>query len=98
MTKLIIERLYACSADLNAAGQYAYYGKAGGALITGNEDGVKHCTMNILYSLQHLGCSIPQRADALVTRVQSRTNSQDRMWVVHRITLKRSVSVLSGSV
>jgi hypothetical protein len=24
-------------------------------LITGNEDGVKHCAMNILYSLQHLG-------------------------------------------
>lgn len=64
MTKLIIERLYACSADLNAAGQYAYYGKAGGALITGNEDGVKHCTMNILYSLQHLGCSIPPQADS----------------------------------
>ncbi|MGZ8723785.1 MAG: flavodoxin family protein, partial [Aeromicrobium sp.] len=54
ITKLIIERLYACSAELNDAGQYAYYGKVGGALITGNEDGVKHCTMNILYSLQHL--------------------------------------------
>jgi len=64
ITKLIIERLYACSAELNDAGQYAYYGKVGGALITGNEDGVKHCTMNILYSLQHLGCVIPPQADA----------------------------------
>ncbi|MGZ5370968.1 flavodoxin family protein [Aeromicrobium sp.] len=64
ITKLIIERLYACSAELNDAGQYAYYGKIGGALITGNEDGVKHCTMNILYSLQHLGCVIPPQADA----------------------------------
>lgn len=64
ITKLIIERLYACSAELNEAGQYAYYGKVGGALITGNEDGVKHCTMNILYSLQHLGCVIPPQADA----------------------------------
>jgi multimeric flavodoxin WrbA len=36
----------------------------GGALITGNEDGVKHCTMNILYSLQHLGYVIPPQADA----------------------------------
>lgn len=64
ITKLIIERLYACSAELNESGQYAYYGKVGGALITGNEDGVKHCTMNILYSLQHLGCVIPPQADA----------------------------------
>ncbi len=64
VTKLIIERLYACSAELNDSGQYAYYGKVGGALITGNEDGVKHCTMNILYSLQHLGCVIPPQADA----------------------------------
>lgn len=64
MTKKIIERLYACSGLLNEAGQYAYYGKVGGSLITGNEDGVKHCTMNTLYSLQHLGCVIPPQADA----------------------------------
>jgi len=64
MTKKIIERLYACSGLLNKAGQYAYYGKVGGSLITGNEDGVKHCTMNTLYSLQHLGCVIPPQADA----------------------------------
>lgn len=64
MTKKIIERLYACSGLLNKDGQYAYYGKVGGSLITGNEDGVKHCTMNTLYSLQHLGCVIPPQADA----------------------------------
>jgi multimeric flavodoxin WrbA len=63
-TKKLIERLYANSSDLNKAGQYAYYGKVGGALITGNEDGIKHCTMNILYSLQHLGYTIPPQADA----------------------------------
>jgi multimeric flavodoxin WrbA len=62
--KKIIERLYACSAELNDKGQYAYYGKAGGCLITGNEDGVKHCAMNVLYSLQHLGYVIPPQADA----------------------------------
>ena len=60
----IIERLYANSAELNENGQYSYYGKTGGALITGNEDGVKHCSMNILYSLQHLGYVIPPQADA----------------------------------
>lgn len=63
-TKKIIERLYACSSELNEQGQYAYYGKVGGCLITGNEDGVKHCAMNVLYSLQHLGCTIPPQADA----------------------------------
>jgi multimeric flavodoxin WrbA len=62
--KKVIERLYANSSILNNHGQYAYYGKVGGALITGNEDGIKHCTMNILYSLQHLGYTIPPQADA----------------------------------
>ena len=64
VTKRVIERLYACSHLLNEAGQYAYYGRVGGCLITGNEDGVKHCAMNVLYSLQHLGYSIPPQADA----------------------------------
>lgn len=63
-TKKIIERLYACSGLLNDKGQYAYYGKVGGCLITGNEDGIKHCAMNVLYSLQHLGYAIPPQADA----------------------------------
>jgi len=62
--KKIIERLYACSGILNKQGQYAYYGKVGGSIITGNEDGIKHCTMNTLYSLQHLGYTIPPQADA----------------------------------
>ena len=63
-TKKAIERLYACSSILNADGQYAFYGKVGGCLITGNEDGIKHCAMNVLYSLQHLGYTIPPQADA----------------------------------
>lgn len=60
----VIERLYASSGQLNDSGQYAYYGRVGGTLITGNEDGAKHCSMNILYSLQHLGYVIPPQADA----------------------------------
>ena len=60
----VIERLYGNSAQLNEAGQYAYYGRVGGCLVTGNEDGVKHCAMNVLYSLQHLGYVIPPQADA----------------------------------
>ena len=60
----IVERLYGNSHLLNDAGQYAYYGRVGGCLVTGNEDGVKHCAMNVLYSLQHLGYTIPPQADA----------------------------------
>ena len=60
----VIERLYGNSGMLNEAGQYAYYGRVGGCLVTGNEDGVKHCSMNVLYSLQHLGYVIPPQADA----------------------------------
>ncbi len=60
----LIERLYSNSSQLNAQGQYAYYGRVGGCLVTGNEDGAKHCAMNVLYSLQHLGYVIPPQADA----------------------------------
>jgi multimeric flavodoxin WrbA len=60
----VIERLYGNSHLLNDAGQYAYYGRTAGCLVTGNEDGIKHCSMNILYSLQHLGYTIPPQADA----------------------------------
>jgi multimeric flavodoxin WrbA len=60
----VIERLYGNSSQLNSAGQYAYYGRVGGCLVTGNEDGIKHCAMNVLYSLQHLGYTIPPQADA----------------------------------
>ena len=60
----VIERLYGNSHLLNENGQYAYYGRTAGCLVTGNEDGVKHCAMNVLYSLQHLGYAIPPQADA----------------------------------
>ena len=68
MCTQVIERLYGNSSQLNDAGQYAYYGRVGGCLVTGNEDGVKHCAMNILYSLQHLGYVIPPQADAGLDR------------------------------
>ncbi len=60
----VIERLYGFSGELNDQGQYAYYGRVGGVLVTGNEDGIKHVAMNTLYSLQHLGYTIPPQADA----------------------------------
>jgi len=61
--RLMIERLYAMSALLNERGQSSFYGKVGGAVVTGNEDGIKHCAMSILYALGHLGYTIPPQAD-----------------------------------
>ena len=60
----VVERLYGNSAQRNDDGQSSYYGRVGGCLVTGNEDGAKHCAMNVLYSLQHLGYTIPPQADA----------------------------------
>ena len=61
---LVIERLYGTSSDTNERGQYVYYGKVGGCLVTGNEDGIKAVSSEILYGLQHIGFSIPPGADA----------------------------------
>jgi multimeric flavodoxin WrbA len=61
--RMTIERLYGFSGILNDEGQYAYYGRVGGCVITGNEDGIKHCSMSILNALQHLGYTIPPQAD-----------------------------------
>lgn len=60
----VIERLYAHSSEMNDKGQYIFYGKAGGCIVTGNEDGVKHCAMGVLYALSHIGYTIPPQADA----------------------------------
>ena len=60
----VIERFYSQSGLLNEEGQYSFYGKVAGCLITGNEDGVKHCSMSILYAMQHVGFLIPPQADA----------------------------------
>ncbi|MEM1101643.1 MAG: NAD(P)H-dependent oxidoreductase, partial [Pseudomonadota bacterium] len=62
--RVLIERLYAMSGMLNEKNQSVYYGKTGGCLITGNEDGIKHAAMTIGYALSHLGYTIPPQADA----------------------------------
>lgn len=63
-TRLAVERLYGYSGEVNDTGQWAYYGTVGGAIVTGNEDGAKHCAAQLLYALQHIGCTIPPQADA----------------------------------
>ena len=64
VTRKLVERLYGWSGELNAAGQWSYYGKVGGVIVTGNEDGGKHCAAQLLYALSHIGFTIPPQADA----------------------------------
>jgi len=61
--RVLIERLYGMSGELNDKGQSIYYGKVGGSVITGNEDGVKHVAMTLGFALSHLGYTIPPQAD-----------------------------------
>jgi multimeric flavodoxin WrbA len=61
--RVLIERLYGMSGDLNSKGQSIYYGKVGGCVVTGNEDGIKHVSMTLCYALSHLGYTIPPQAD-----------------------------------
>jgi len=63
-TRKIIERLYAYSGDVNERGQWSYYGKVGGVVTTGNEDGGKHVSAQVLYALQHIGMTVPPQSDA----------------------------------
>ncbi|HEX6388294.1 MAG TPA: flavodoxin family protein, partial [Solirubrobacteraceae bacterium] len=62
-TRVVIERLYAYSGEVNAAGQWSYYGKVGGVVTTGNEDGGKHVSAQVLYALQHIGLVVPPQSD-----------------------------------
>ena len=61
--RIVIERLYAHSGQRNDKGQYVFYGKTGGCIVTGNEDGIKHASMTCLYAMQHVGYAIPPQAD-----------------------------------
>ncbi len=63
LATLAIERMYANSGDRNEHGQYLYYGKTGGCVVTGNEDGVKACSMEVLYAMSHIGYVVPPQAD-----------------------------------
>jgi multimeric flavodoxin WrbA len=44
-------------------GQYPLYGKVGGVVVTGNEDGAHDVSSNTLFNLSHLGCTIPPNCD-----------------------------------
>ncbi|MBF9034216.1 flavodoxin family protein [Rhodobacterales bacterium HKCCE2091] len=61
--RVLIERLYGMSGELNDRGQSVFYGKVAGTVVTGNEDGIKHAAMTVGYALNHLGYTIPPQAD-----------------------------------
>jgi multimeric flavodoxin WrbA len=61
--RVLIERLYGMSGMLNDRGQSVFYGKVGGCVVTGNEDGIKHAAMTLGFALNHLGYTIPPQAD-----------------------------------
>jgi len=59
----VVERLYSSSGAYNDKGQFPFYGKVAGWIVTGNEDGVKHASMNLAFSLSHLGYTVPPNPD-----------------------------------
>ena len=64
VAQLVMERLDGTYADSDpTTGQYPLYGKVGGVIVTGNEDGAHDCCANTLFNLTHLGCMIPPNAD-----------------------------------
>jgi multimeric flavodoxin WrbA len=63
ITTQIIERLYGGSSLTNDEGQYIYYNKVGGVVVTGNEDGAKHVSRSVIYALSHIGFTIPPNVD-----------------------------------
>lgn len=63
VAKLLIERLYGSASLTNDKGQSIFYNKVGGVVITGNEDGGKNAAKSILYSLSHIGFTIPPNVD-----------------------------------
>lgn len=63
--KMVIERIDASTSDQDpVTGQYPLYNKVGGVLVTGNEDGGKKVSADVLFSLNHSGCTIPPNSMA----------------------------------
>ncbi|WP_026695206.1 flavodoxin family protein [Peribacillus kribbensis] len=64
LATLVVERLYGGSSLTNEKGQYLFYNKVGGAVVTGNEDGAKNVASYLIYALSHIGFTIPPNVDA----------------------------------
>ncbi|MEA2278938.1 MAG: hypothetical protein QOC78_3898 [Solirubrobacteraceae bacterium] len=63
VAQMVIERLDGTYQLTNDVGQYPMYGKVGGVVVTGNEDGAHDAAGTTLFNLSHLGFTIPPNAD-----------------------------------
>ncbi len=64
VAQLVMERLDGTYAEGDPkTGQFPLYGKVGGVVVTGNEDGAHDCAANTLFNLTHLGCTVPPNVD-----------------------------------
>lgn len=62
--QLVIERLDGTYDEGDPeTGQYPLYGKVGGVIVTGNEDGAHSAAETTLFNLSHFGCTIPPNSD-----------------------------------
>jgi multimeric flavodoxin WrbA len=64
VAQMVMERLDGTYAQGDpSTGRYPLYGKVGGVIVTGNEDGAHDCCANTLFNLTHLGCMVPPNVD-----------------------------------
>jgi multimeric flavodoxin WrbA len=64
IAQMVLERLDGTYAEGDPeTGQFPLYGKVGGVVVTGNEDGAHDVAANTLFNLSHLGCTIPPNCD-----------------------------------
>lgn len=64
VAQLVLERLDGTYVESDPkTGQFPLYGKVGGVIVTGNEDGAHNAAANTLFNLSHLGCTIPPNVD-----------------------------------
>ncbi|RIW35075.1 flavodoxin family protein [Bacillus salacetis] len=64
IAKRVIERINGGASLTNDKGQYLYYNKVAGSIVTGNEDGAKSASRDIIYGMSHLGFTIPPNVDS----------------------------------
>jgi multimeric flavodoxin WrbA len=65
VAQMVLERLDGTYEDGDpVTGQFPLYGKVGGVIITGNEDGAHDVAANTLFNLTHLGCTVPPNVDS----------------------------------
>ena len=64
VAQLVLERLDGTYDEADPkTGQFPLYGKVGGVIVTGNEDGAHDAAANTLFNFSHLGCTIPPNVD-----------------------------------